>query len=75
MPQRTVSFPTSRPLRPFASIANATFAPAQPSHARAPAAEPQRKPAGGPVKLIQASKEPVFFTLNLSQADFARRDY
>ncbi|VDB99284.1 unnamed protein product [Peniophora sp. CBMAI 1063] len=60
-PQRKQSFPVSRPLRPFASISNAT-SPTTGSG----------KPK--PVKLIAPSSKPMQFILNLTQDEFCRRD-
>ncbi|KAI0322263.1 hypothetical protein OF83DRAFT_1167657 [Amylostereum chailletii] len=60
IPARTPSFPSSRPLRPFASIGHVT----QPSHHK-----------GKPVKLIQPpANQRGQFVLNLTQAELSRQD-
>ena len=68
---RTHSFPTSRPLRPFPSIAHATFKPPPAPSASAPAP----KPKTGAVKLIEPPKDfkKPFFVLNLTQAEVSRQ--
>ncbi|KAI0047977.1 hypothetical protein FA95DRAFT_1558511 [Auriscalpium vulgare] len=71
-PHPRVAFPASRPLRPFASIANA-FTPAQQPAAHKAAGKPAGAKKG--VKLIQPSKNySGTFVLNLTQAELGRQD-
>ncbi|KAH7104114.1 hypothetical protein BKA62DRAFT_586645, partial [Auriculariales sp. MPI-PUGE-AT-0066] len=80
-PKRNVSFPTSRPLRPFASIANTTFKPEPSLSKTGPGANtaqsfstPAKPKPKNAVKLIEPPKNMPVFTLNLTQAEFSRRD-
>ncbi|EIN13602.1 hypothetical protein PUNSTDRAFT_58731 [Punctularia strigosozonata HHB-11173 SS5] len=77
-PSRKSSFPTSRPLRPFASIAQSLAnAPSVPRCSSLDSAEPRKTVATGgtPIKLIEPPKGfEGCFLLNLTQAEFSRRD-
>ncbi|KAF8649833.1 hypothetical protein AX16_005597 [Volvariella volvacea WC 439] len=62
--QRTPSFPSSRPLRPFPSISHAVRQPTS--------SGPTSKK---PVKIIQPPENhKVTFMLNLTQAEFSRQE-
>ncbi|KII93647.1 hypothetical protein PLICRDRAFT_35879 [Plicaturopsis crispa FD-325 SS-3] len=65
-PKRNSPFPSSRPLRPFASISNAFATPNSSS----------KKPTNGKaVKMIEPPKNHRgTFVLNLTQAEFSRQD-
>ncbi|TFK57462.1 hypothetical protein OE88DRAFT_1730827 [Heliocybe sulcata] len=63
-PTRNVSFARSRPLRPFASVANSL-----------PQAQPGQKGSKGAPKLIEPPKKfSGTFSLNLTQAELSRQD-
>ncbi|KAH9937459.1 uncharacterized protein B0H18DRAFT_970734 [Fomitopsis serialis] len=66
-PARAPSFPVSRPLRPFPSIANALSS-----------GLPQRSGTSGgkrPIKIIEPpANTKCAFVLNLTQAEFSRQD-
>ncbi|KAJ3926098.1 MAG: hypothetical protein NXY57DRAFT_1030071 [Lentinula lateritia] len=60
-PRRNPSFPSSRALRPFPSVANAL--------------RPYSTASKKAVKLIEPPKnQPCVFMLNLTQAEFGRQD-
>ncbi|KAI0067844.1 hypothetical protein BV25DRAFT_875782 [Artomyces pyxidatus] len=72
--QHRAPFPASRPLRPFASIAN-SFTPVSSSSPHPRDAQRSTPKKGKPVKLIQPPKNyPGTFVLNLTQAELSRQD-
>ncbi|KZT43924.1 hypothetical protein SISSUDRAFT_511779 [Sistotremastrum suecicum HHB10207 ss-3] len=77
VPQRAPSFPASRPLRPFPSIAASIQTRTTSKSGSTLMTSPGRPKSGGarPVKLIEPSKHfnGGFFVLNLTQAEFSRQ--
>ncbi|TDL28833.1 hypothetical protein BD410DRAFT_781388 [Rickenella mellea] len=85
IPQRSPSFPPSRPLRPFPSISSSIEQPkstplgVQNQNRVDPAGGKKKQQNGGgqkPVKLIEPPQDfkASFFVLNLTQAEFSRQD-